>query len=640
MSRLSASGLLVSHLPMFRWLCCLLVFAFAAMSNEVISASTHPFSITETDIFVTKSRAIMRLQMFAEDLVLFHELEANESDVVPASEIKRGLELHRDFLLERVTLRDARGELLKGHITDLQSFEIPEAGIATTDMMLHTAVYQIEFPFADPPEFLTIQQDLSDPDFVTPSEMKLSVHQTGSDLTFTDSMKAGAAVTLRFDWTETPLSEDASDEEWESWFAKQREQTLGIMSYSSVYSFIYIDPTELRHEVLIPLATLKTFLPIQHRDPSFIDIDEQDAVRELIRNWLKDVNPTTINGLHVNPEFTRIDLLGLDQKDMAANAEKRRTSLANGRVGIILTYHPSDRFVRAATVEWTRFHSTMRKVESVVIAGDKTLQRFEFSRFNKPADNTFAWECPPEFLPETFTPIPAETPPLPTITVPMLSFGLLLGAIVSSSVCYLLRSTGSLIGFGRISFVGLSAILLIVSACTREFGITVFRNPFKSPPLLATSDCQQLAEKLHARTYKALEAGAEAQILDSLATAVDGPLLEELYLQMRRSLELRDQGGAVARVTSVTYDSVDITQPTDITRSDGENSDQLSWPGFEAAITWTVAGTVEHWGHIHERQNQFEAVFAVEPANGAWKFSAMDLRSQKQKSQRTNVRRF
>jgi hypothetical protein len=53
-----------------------------------------------------------------------------------------------------------------------------------------------------------------------------------------------------------------------------------------------------------------------------------------------------------------------------------------------------------------------------------------------------------------------------------------------------------------------------------------------------------------------------------------------------------------------------------------------------------VAGTVEHWGHVHERQNRFAAVFTVEPESGFWKITAMNIEDQQQMSQKTSLRKF
>jgi hypothetical protein len=40
-------------------------------------------------------------------------------------------------------------------------------------------------------------------------------------------------------------------------------------------------------------------------------------------------------------------------------------------------------------------------------------------------------------------------------------------------------------------------------------------------------------------------------------------------------------------------------------------------------------GTVGHWGHIHMRKNQYEANITVEPVDGAWKITDLELLEEK-----------
>lgn len=501
----------------------------------------------------------------------------------------------------------------------MQPFEIPEAGIPTTELMNHAATIQMNFAFVDPPEFLTIQQDISDENFIFPSEMKLTLHQAGTDLTYTDALKPGAAITQRFDWSGDLLTEDASDEEWNDWFEKQREATLGITSYSSVYSFLYVEPAEIRHEVLIPLATMATYLPLEHEDPSFIEVAEQDAVRAQIREWLQGVNPTTINGQEVAPEFTRIDFYGLDLRDFAQQAEQRRVSLANGRVGIILTYRTPDNAIRHAELTWNRFHASLRKVESVVIPFTGQPHRFEFSRFQPPDENVFVWDCPPEALPAPVERIAAEIPPKPTLRIPWLS-----------GVCLVFGAGVWLRGAGRTRMAVAAACLLVAVVFRNSVGV-VIAHPWKHPPRLESADARDIFTRLHQGMYRALDFGSEEQIFAALSRTVDGELLEEMYLQLRQGLEVRDQGGAVARVRSVSYPDQSSLAVTDA---------EAPWPGYRIRATWQVAGTVEHWGHIHERQNQFEALFRVMPRDGVWKICDMSIENQSRVAAKTRVRSF
>ena len=578
----------------------------------------HPISITEASMFVTRTKAIVRIQMFAEDLILFQGLEPNDQDRIVPNDLKRGLEQHKAFLLEKFSVRDVDGNLVQGQITDVKPFEIPADGIPTTEMMQHTATYEIEYPFAAPPEFLTIQQDISDANFIVPSEMSLNVHQAGTGLNYTERLQPGGSTTIRFDWEQT-LSEDASEEEWDSWFEKQREATLGITSYSSVYSFIYIEPAEVRHEILIPLATLATILPIQHQDTAFVEVHEQTAIRDGIRKWLTNENPMIINGVRVLPEFSRIDFYSLNLSDFATQAAEQRVSLASGRVGIIMSYRSPTDAVKDVSMSWNQFYSTMTKIPAVVIAYPDHMDRFEFSRFNTADNNTLTWKCRPDDLPSPVAAVKASIAARPMLSIPVGSILVLVSMLLATRM----RSSK------RRSIILLSQ--LAIAAIVWKPASFSIEHPWKSPDELPAQEAAAVFTALHQGIYRSLDFGSEERIYDVLAKSVDGNLLEQLYLQLRQSLELREQGGAVARIQEITYDNGEAVVRGKIS---------AAWPAFQYRSTWTVAGTVEHWGHVHERQNQFEAIFTIEPRQGDWKITRMDMESQTQKSARTTLRKF
>ena len=581
-------------------------------------ASAHPISVTEAHVYVTRTSARMRIQLFAEDLFLFHDLEPNDMDVLSQEELKRGLSLHREFLLKKVTLRDAVGELYSGQVVDVQPFEIPEDGIIVDDLMLHSAVYELEFPFESPPEFLTLQQDISDENYIFPSEMKLTLHQAESELTYTENLKPGAATTLRFDWDLTQPGNDSSDEDWEKWFEAQREETLGITSYSSVYSFIYVEPAEVRHEILVPLASLKTVMPLEHKDPAFIEVDEQDAVRELIQEWLRDQNPAMINESVVQPEFTRIDFYGLDLKDFARQAEERKVSLASGRVGIILTYRPISGAVENVSLLWDRFHSSIRKIQSVVMTYPDQIQRFEFSRFNEEDENTFQWEVDPSKVLA-----PPESVKVDLPAKPQLQFSIL-------SVLLLAILPFALLVKSRVR-VRLGSVIVVAALGMWPVSRMQIPHPLKKPVNVSSDVATDAFQSLHRGMFRSLDFGTEDQIYDALEHSVDGMLLEDVYLQLRESLAIKEQGGAVARVQSVDYLSGELKESA---------GSSVEWPGFRYRSTWNVSGTVEHWGHIHERENQFSAVFTIEPRADSWKITDMQIEESKNVATRTRLRKF
>ena len=124
-----------------------------------------------------------------------------------------------------------------------------------------------------------------------------------------------------------------------------------------------------------------------------------------------------------------------------------------------------------------------------------------------------------------------------------------------------------------------------------------------------------VAESLLRNVYRAFDYHDESDIYDALARSASGDLLADLYLKIKRGLIMQEQGGAVARVQSV---NVMKTEPLE----GGGKS------GFAERVTWQVEGTVEHWGHIHLRVNEYSADLKIEPVDGSWKITGLNVSRQ------------
>ncbi len=155
--------------------------------------------------------------------------------------------------------------------------DIPDDGVSLAELMAHKLTFEMQYSFDAPPEFLPFEQRFTDADGVLPSEMLLQVRLENADETISKALVPHSPETIRFDWTSPPLSKDASEQERERWAKQQQEATLGITSYSSVYSFLYIEDHEVRHEILIPLLTLEKSLPLNREQTDFLTVSEQEA---------------------------------------------------------------------------------------------------------------------------------------------------------------------------------------------------------------------------------------------------------------------------------------------------------------------------------------------------------------------------
>jgi hypothetical protein len=78
---------------------------------------------------VQREKATVVIDLFLEDLFLFHNLQANSNNRLEKAVIQSGIEQHKTFLLERFQVLDAESNPLKGHVVDVKSFEIPADGV-------------------------------------------------------------------------------------------------------------------------------------------------------------------------------------------------------------------------------------------------------------------------------------------------------------------------------------------------------------------------------------------------------------------------------------------------------------------------------------------------------------------------------
>jgi hypothetical protein len=117
--------------------------------------------------------------------------------------------------------------------------------------------------------------------------------------------------------------------------------------------------------------------------------------------------------------------------------------------------------------------------------------------------------------------------------------------------------------------------------------------------------------------YRAFDFREEGDVYDKLAISASGDLLADLYLQNRKSFEVKRAGGAQAKVKEIEILDVAVESNPDDTSA------------LDLQSKWTAMGTVGHWGHIHTRKNHYEAVVTIEPVNGSWKITGLELLEEK-----------
>lgn len=566
-----------------------------------ISCADHPVSIVNADIFVQRFKTTMRLECFAEDLDLLQGVTPLDDLFYDSNELLDAHQDHARFLGEKIELISSNGEKLVPQVTNIGPFEIPEEGIKQGELMNYRLQYELEYKYDEPPEFLTINQRLIGEGMLFPSELQFVIQQAGEEVR--GMIKPDIPRVFSFDWS-NPLSAEASDEERKKWFEEQQDRTLGIASFSSVYAFIYITDAEVRLEVLLPVYALGSFIDLGNAEEGFLEVDEQDAIKPLIEALLgSDQVEVKIDGVAVEPVFDRMDFQPLEKMDFMTNAPRVKVSTYNGRVGIIMSYSTKSP-PQEVSVKWDVFNEVVQSIDTRIIAYDEA-ELTEFSRFL--IDNTYEWSDtgrPP--LPEINNvdeeQFKLEETKIPVVTILMILVALGVGLLGRSLL-------------GGPLAIGIAAACVIASFLL--YGTGVYSMTLSSPRNIEAKGA--IFGQLHKNVFRAFDYRDKEKIYDALSKSVDGELLQDFYIDVRNSLRVEEKGGAVANIQSVEL----------LYGEDVPLSEKRERPAFGYHSRWNLVGTIEHFGHIHQRSTQYEADFDVELVDGAWKITSMQATDQK-----------
>ena len=528
------------------WARCWLAASILLFAAD--AALGHPISLTEATVDVQRDRVDVSVEVLVEDLVLYGPVAASGEGVYPAVELREAAQRHSKFVLDGLRLLNADGGKLVGQLVAVDHSKITDDGVIEADVKQVSVTYSLKFPVDEPLSFLTVSQRFGGEKAILPAMMDCQVRQTGVVLDLPQPLMIGQTLTTGFDWSKPPTP----PKNWRELQERRRDrlkQQLGIASYSGLYSFLYITPGEVRHEILIPLLTLEEWLPIERADPNVLTVDEQKRLTNAIGKFFEGLPSVVINGDEVSAVTSRVSFFGLDIRDFALNAEPRPVSMAQGRVGIILTYACDD-VPQSVKARWETFSQYAPFLKSVVYEFDEEPSE----HFFRPDSPEFQW--------------------------------------------------------------------------TKSESIKVARrtvSPVKVDGAVTERNAGDIAGQLIAGIYDAFGLQGEEETYDALATSVDGPFLRTLYLQIRRSLLMAEQGGSKSRVLSVTPVSTRILGEATAT-------------GFDVQHRWRVVGSVEHWGHIHTRENEFDATLSILQVDGAWKLKDVRFTSQKRVRFETRLR--
>ena len=394
--------------------------------------------------------------------------------------------------------------------------------------------------------------------------------------------------TLRLDWRDP-------------WYSAFDNTDLKRHHSSPVMTFLYVEPYEVRFEMLVRLKTLAAWMPLEVPQQTPIDAETQARLREQIGAFLLQQSQMRIDGAESRPLLDRVEFVRVTPQGIQSLDAAQRLTFHTALVGVILAYVTPGP-PQEVTADWTHFDDQVTSVPATVIDPvsqlpyDLTAEAPTLRWTNRLADYNYQVASIDAMTARAARPIVFPVPSclLCLIAAIFISYGRRMGLHVVS------RITGFAVfiamGFGLVAF-----------------GQVEVRNPFQAPYQLPEAEALTTLQGLLQNTYRAFDFRAEEDVYDKLAVSAAGDLITDIYLQSRKRLVMEEQGGAQAKVQDV--------QLLDAVQSGPPDRRQR----FTFQCTWRITGTVNHWGHTHQRRNQYDALITIQPVEGAWKIVALDV---------------
>jgi hypothetical protein len=370
------------------------------------------------------------------------------------------------------------------------------------------------------------------------------------------------------------------------WYTRFRTRGLRRSYYAPMSGFIYVEPYEVRKEIIVRARELQQWVDLGLEGRETIPPELQGELRRKAAEFLRVHHPVEIDGRTIEPELARIHFLERTLRTSRV-LEGVELDVDSAVLGAIFVY-ATDGLPDRVTMDWDLWNERTRTIPAASVD-----QAGPLPTVLEPDFRVLEWQ---NFL---------KHPELPTLRVLSAPPGVLerallwvrwlLGALALGACALWLRSREP----GRA--VAASAALLVAFS---SFWLS--RDAALSEPR-----AHEVVSGLLHNVYRGFDFRGEEQIYDVLAKSVDGELLTQIYLEARRGLELASQGGARAKVKRVELEQLD--------------AEPASGGGFVATASWNVAGSVGHWGHVHQRSNRYRATLEVADQDGVWKLVGLEI---------------
>ncbi len=367
----------------------------------------------------------------------------------------------------------------------------------------------------------------------------------------------------------------------------------------SAMVFLTVEPMEVRTEVLLRLQDFLGPLGIAGGSGSIVPVQFQGDVATRAKQLVASTISLTIDGREAVPLLERTEFVTVAATGVTTRSEPVPEPVDTSVLGVTLIFGV-DRPPGEVLATWRVFPSPLSVVPAVWAdpTGSELVELTPEQPVLRWANDLTSFKAPPVQRVN----VQPHLWPLASI--------LLLALALAASLTSLRKRLGNVVAYSVLWPALLGAVALY------PFARTAVSLPGVAGLTPSRAEAIEIVDGLLTNIYRSFDLRDEEAIYDRLDVSVTGDQLSEVYLKNRRALELENRGGARARV-----DEVDVLAVPSVRRaSDG---------GFRVEATWTVSGSVNHFGHVHYRQNRYNAEIDLIAVDGVWKIRGLEIRDER-----------
>ena len=362
------------------------------------------------------------------------------------------------------------------------------------------------------------------------------------------------------------------------------------------------------------LVFLDWMIAFEREDPERVDERELAGLEPKLLAYFAAQMPVTIDGVRVDPRMAGLRVNDPDEVLLPLFPISGWRGLR--KVSFELSY-PVKAPPGEISVVWPAYPPDLLSVlpskPPLEIAAEWTADGLRSQVLFTRTEPGFTWRRPSGGIEARLERVPAPSAPRPLVE-PWMTLALGVFVVSFGAAALARRSPRAALGTG----LAAAAVVLVI----RPQGPAFLAFGSRASASLASDEAARAFEALHANLYRAFDYEEERSVYDALARSVSGELLEETYISVRRALVMEDEGGAMSRVVAV--------RPIE-TRIDSQGEVELDGrrvQAFTVAARWQVDGRVTHWGHSHERTNEYDGRFTVAAEADGWRIHDAEITRQ------------